>query len=153
MMHHQHPLICTVIGLQGSHAADNTTSPCSSARLSATPNSTQTSSGPGSTDESWQTSESDHHRPDLTCDRVRHLCASCSQLLAGCIHCFEPYYSCMHIDTLLSQCAYTCLFVIVVAAKGHPESHSASIGGACRLQMAALRTACQMMMMMTKRVP
>ena len=113
MMHHQHPLICTVIGLQGSHAADKTISPCSNAR--ATPNSSQTSSGPGSSDESWQSSESDHHCPDLTCDRVRHLCASCSQLLAGSIHYFEPYYSYMHIDTVLSQCAYACLFVIVVA--------------------------------------
>ena len=112
-IHQQHPLICTVIGLQGSHAGDEATLPGSNAR--ATPNSTQTSSRPGSTDESWQSSHSDHHRPDLTCDRVRHLCATCSQLLAGCIHYFEPYFSCMHIDTLLSQCAYTCLVVIVVA--------------------------------------
>ncbi len=149
MMHHQHPLICPVIGLQGSHAADKTTPPGSNARVFATPNSTQTSSGPGSTDESWQSSQSDHHRPDLTCDRVCHLCASCSQLLAGCICRFEPYYSCMS-HSAVSVCP---MFVCHCScrAETHPESHSASIGGACRLKMATLRTACQMMMM-TKRV-
>ena len=58
----------------------------------------------------------------------------------------------MHTDTLLSLCAYACLFVILVAAKGHPESYSASTGGACRMKMATLRTACQVMMR-TKGVP
>ncbi|KAL0037372.1 hypothetical protein WJX79_004411 [Trebouxia sp. C0005] len=53
---------------KGSHTPNMATSPSSNAASSATPSSAQPSSGPGSTDESWQSSKSDHICSDLASD-------------------------------------------------------------------------------------
>ena len=153
--HHQHHLMSIVFALQGNHAPDETASSGSTARLPATINSAQTSSGSGSTDESWQSAHSDHPCLDRTCDEVCYLCASCSELLACWMCHLEPYLFCMCTGTLLSQCACAGLIVMrcsKVAAEGQPESYSASTGGACRMRMASLRIACQVMMR-TKGLP
>jgi len=151
---HRNHSILFVIGSQGSLASDIPTSPGSTARGLAARINTQIPSGPGSPDDSCQSSWSDHHRPDLASDEVPYLCANCPEQLAGCIRRFEDKLFCMYTDTLLSQCAYACLFVMwssVVAAGGHPESYSACTGVLCRMRLATLGRACQEMI--TKRVP
>ena len=77
LKYHQHHPIVSVIDAQGRHAPDMSTSPGSTAGVPATPNKVQTPRGPGSPDESSQSSCSDHHLPDLASDKVT--CPLCQQ--------------------------------------------------------------------------
>ena len=101
LQYHQHHPIVSVIDTQGSHAPDMTTSPGSTAGVPATPNKGQTPGGPGSPDESSQSSCSDHHSPEPASDKVTGpYChnAACPEVHTQCSCCVERWLHCICID-------------------------------------------------------